>query len=120
MIKSFTDLKVWQESHKLSLEIYKITKKFPSDEVYGLSSQMRRCSVSVTSNLAEGFGRSSSKDREHFYVMSDGSLYELKSQLILAKDLRYINKDQFEAIAKITNDAHKLLHGLLRSHKSNV
>lgn len=120
MIKSFTDLKVWQESHKLSLEIYKLTKKFPSEEIYGLSSQMRRCSVSVASNLAEGFGRSSAKDREHFYVMSDGSLYELKSQLLLAKDLGYISQNQFEKIAEIANCAHKLLHGLLRSHKSNV
>ncbi len=117
-ITSFTDLKVWQESHKLALMIYKATEKFPKDEQFGLSSQLKRASSSVTSNIAEGFGRSTGKDKEHFFVMASGSIYEVKSQLILTKDLAYITIEHFQAIANQANTAHKLLHGLLRAHKA--
>jgi four helix bundle protein len=118
MIASFTDLKSWQEGHKLALAVYKAVANFPKSEDYGLSSQLRRASSSVTSNIAEGFGRSSEKDREHFYVMASGSLYEVKSQLILARDLDYISKNEFEKIADQADTAHKLLHGLLRAHRA--
>jgi four helix bundle protein len=117
MVKTFTELKVWRESHKLSIEIYENTKKFPVDEIYGLTSQIRRASVSITSNIAEGFGRTTAKDRQRFYDIANGSMYELKSQLILAKDLGYISENQFNKIAEQANNSHKLLHGLLRSHK---
>lgn len=117
MIVSFTDLKAWQEGHKLSLMIYKITDVFPDSERYSLTSQLRRAASSVTSNIAEGSGRTSNKDKEHFYTMASGSLYELKSQLILAKDLQYINSEDFQLIAEQANTAHKLLHGLLKAHK---
>ena len=116
MIKSFTDLNVWQEGHKLAMLIYKITKTFPRDEVYGLTSQMRRAAVSINSNITEGFGRSSAKDRQHFWVMADGSCYELKSQLILARDLGYLIEAEYDEANKQADATHKLLHGLLRSH----
>lgn len=118
MIRDFTDLTVWQEGHKLSLIIYDLTKGFPREEIYGLTSQMRRASVSINSNIAEGFGRSSAKDRLHFWVMADGSCYELKSQNILAKDLKYLTQKDFEEIKIQVDLTHKLLHGLLRSHNS--
>lgn len=117
-IKSFTDLKAWQESHKLAIDIYRLTESFPTNEQYGLISQLKRAASSVTSNIAESFGRSSSKDTEHFFVMATGSLYEIKSQLLLAKDLGFVGLEDFNAIAEQTNLAHKLLNGLLRSHKN--
>lgn len=123
MIKSFTDLKAWQSGHELSIQIYQYTNKFPKSEQFGLVSQMRRAAVSVTSNIAEGFGRSSEKDKEHFYVMASGSLYELKSQVLLAKDLGFIDNEDINFILDKLVTAHKLVNGLLRAHrggKSNV
>ena len=119
MIVDFKDLKVWQESHKLALEIYKNTANFPATELYSLTSQLRRASVSVVSNIAEGFGRSSKADQEHFYTMASGSLYEIKSQLLIAKDLNYINEDKYFLVLKQADTAHKLLNALLRTHRSN-
>lgn len=116
MIKSFTDLQVWQEGHALTLEIYNVCTKFPKEEVYGLSSQIKRAAISITSNIAEGFGRSSPKDRHHFWVMADGSCYEVKNQLILARDLQYITEVEYKSLLIKADATHKLLHGLLRSH----
>jgi four helix bundle protein len=118
MINSFTDLKVWQEAHKLALGVYKASEEFPKSEVYALSSQIRRAAVSVTSNIAEGFGRFSSADKEHFYVMAAGSLFEIKNQLILANDLGYITEDSFLKLIELSDSAHKALNGLLKAHKS--
>ncbi len=117
MIVDFKDLKVWQESHRLALEIYKSSANFPAAEVYSLTSQLRRASISVVSNIAEGFGRSSKADQEHFYTMASGSLYEIKSQLLIAKDLSYINEDNYLLVLKQADTAHKLLNGLLRAHR---
>jgi four helix bundle protein len=116
-IKSFTDLKAWRSSHRLSISIYRITEEFPKNEQFGLCSQMKRATVSVTSNIAEGFGRATPADKEHFYIMASGSLYEIKSQLILAKDLGFINNEAFQKIAEEANAAHRLLNGLLKAHK---
>ncbi len=116
---SFTDLKAWQGSHRLSLDIYKLTKNFPSSEQFGLSAQLKRAAVSVTSNIAEGYGRSTQADKEHFYTMASGSLYEIKSQLILARDLGFIASKDFQVIADNANIAHKLLNGLLKAHKAS-
>lgn len=78
-IQSFHDLRVWQESHSLVVCVYKTTKSFPKEELFGLTNQIRRASVSITSNLAEGFGRETIKDRVHFYIMSLGSLKRSKA-----------------------------------------
>lgn len=94
-MNSFRDLIVWQKAHRLTLSVYKVTKDFPSHEQYGLTSQMRRAAVSIASNIAEGFGRSSAKDKDHFYVMASASVRELQSQLSLASDLGYISKGRF-------------------------
>ncbi len=118
MVTSFTDLIAWGKSHALALKIYKATDNFPKSEVYSLTSQLRREATSVTSNIAEGFGRSSKKDREHFYTMATGSLYEVKSQLILAHNLKCLATQEFQAIAEQANTAHKLLNGLIKAHKS--
>ena len=94
-IKSFTNLKTWQEGHRLVLKIYKITDKFPRKENFGLIPQMRRCVISITSNIAEGFSRKTSKEKSRFYYMALGSITELQNQLIIARDLDYLNKKEF-------------------------
>ncbi len=120
MITSFTDIEAWKASHALALLIYKTTGLFPKEEQYGLTSQLRRAGVSVASNIAEGYGRSTKNDRERFYTMASGSLYEVKSQLILARDLKYIDENCFETLAQQANAAHRLLNGLIKAHKSTV
>ena len=117
-IKSFTDLKAWQEGHKLVLAIYGISKEFPKEEIYSLVDQMRRSAVSVTSNIAEGFGRQGYKEKVQFYYLAQGSLTELKNQLLIAKDIGYLKEKQFSEAASQANDAHKLLQGLITKTKS--
>ncbi|MDQ1283984.1 MAG: hypothetical protein QG620_332 [Patescibacteria group bacterium] len=111
-IKSFTDLYAWQEGHKLVLMIYKISKNFPREEMFGLVSQMRRAAVSITSNIAEGFSRATVRDKCQFYSMSHGSLTEIQNQLVIARDLGYLSKEEFDKVASQTITVHKLITGL--------
>lgn len=111
-IKSFTDLNAWKLGHFLVLDIYKITKKFPPEERYGLISQMQRAAVSITSNIAEGFSRNTNKDKVQFYCIAHGSLTELQNQLIIARDLKYLDKINFDSIAQQTIVVGKLINGL--------
>ncbi len=116
-ITSFVDLKAWQEGHKLVLKIYKILENFPQKEIYALSNQMQRCAVSITSNIAEGFSRKTSKEKSQFYYISLGSITELQNQLIIARDLKYINKEKFNELADGTITVQKLVYGLIKSAK---
>lgn len=111
-IKSFTDLNAWKEGHKLVLMIYDVTDKFPQKEIFGLTNQMRRAVVSVTSNVAEGFSRKSSKEKYQFYCVAQGSLTELQNQLLIARDVKYLDRERFEKAADQTVCVHKLLTGL--------
>lgn len=113
-IKSFTDLNAWREGHYLVLEIYKITKRFPKEEQFGLTSQIRRAIVSLTSNIAEGFSRKSYKEKVQFYSMALGSLTEVQNQLLIARDLDYITKVEFKKIADKTVIASKITNGLIK------
>ena len=119
-IKDFTDLFSWKESHKLILMIYKMLKKFPKEENFALSDQMRRASVSITSNIAEGFGRQTIKEKIQFYYQAQGSLSEIKNQLIIAKDVGYFSKKDFEIVYNQANIAHQILHGLIKKSKSYI
>lgn len=114
-IESFTDLKTWQESHKLVLMIYKITDNFPEKEKYSLVDQMRRCSVSISSNIAEGFSRQGKKEKIQFYYMARGSLTELQNQLLVSRDIKYLIQKDFKEIAEQTVLVHKLLNGLIKT-----
>jgi len=114
-ITKFTDLVVWQEAHKLALIIYEATKEFPKEETYGLTGQMRRAAISISSNIAEGFGRRTSRDKNSFYTNSLTSLTELQNQLIISKDIGYIRKESFQKIAEQTVTVHKLINGLIKS-----
>ena len=111
-IKSFTDLNAWKEGHKLVLMIYKQTDSFPSKEKYSLIGQMRRAAVSITSNIAEGFGRITNKDKCQFYSIAQGSLTELQNQLIIARDIKYLKNDDFQTMVEQTITVSKLINGL--------
>lgn len=117
-IRAFTDLIAWQEGHKLVLMIYKSTKVFPQNETYSLINQMNRCAVSITSNIAEGFSRNSGKEKKQFYFMSLGSTTELQNQLIIAKDLEYVSRQEYQVMFDQTIKVHKLLNGLIKSSVS--
>ncbi len=119
-IKSFTDLTVWQQGHTFVLQIYKITREFPKEELFGLTNQIRRASVSFTSNIAEGFSRNSYKEKVQFYSISLGSLTEVQNQLLIAKDLGYVSKDIFSSLANLTVDLSKMINGLIKKSKTLI
>jgi len=98
--------------------VYKITKDFPKEEIFALTSQLRRCSISITSNLAEGFSRTTFKDKVSFYSIALGSLTELQNQLMIARDVKYLNRSQFEKLAEQTIKVQKILCGLIKSSRS--
>lgn len=117
-IRSFIDLNTWKEGHRLVLMVYKVTKEFPQDELFSLTNQVRRCVVSITSNVAEGFSRQSYKEKIQFYYISQGSLTELQNQLIISRDVEYISEIQFKTLFDQSVVVNKLLNGLIRSSKN--
>lgn len=116
-IKNFTDLNAWKEGHKLVLEIYRITQKFPKEEQFGLINQLRRAVVSFTSNIAEGFSRNSYKEKSQFYSMALGSLTEVQNQLIISKDIRYITADEFNQFENQIIIISKITNGLIKKSR---
>jgi four helix bundle protein len=116
-IKYFTDLNAWKYGHELVISVYDITNKFPKKEMFVLTNQIRRASVSVTSNIAEGFSRNSFKEKVQFYSMAQGSVTEIQNQLIIARDIKYINVDEFDKIFDCTITVHKIINGLIKSSK---
>jgi len=109
----FQQLKAWQEAHKLVLQIYQVTQNFPNEEKFGLVSQMRRASISIPANIAEGFKRRGLSDKIRFYNIAEGSLEEVKYFLILSKDLGYIT-DNAQLIDQ-ADTTGRLLYGLITS-----
>lgn len=118
MIRDFTDLMAWQKSHELVKKVYDIAKNMPDSEKYALSDQIRRAAVSVTSNIAEGFGRRTIKDRGHFYDMGLASLYEVRNQLILARDLGYVGENTYNIVNDQAIESQKLISGLITATRS--
>ena len=116
---SFEKLVVWQESRQLGLFIYKTTKTFPTDERFGLVSQMRRSCVSIASNIAEGTGRHSNKDKARFTEIAYGSALELLNQSILSNDLEFISKTDYLFIREKLNKITAMLDGLRKSQLKN-
>jgi len=110
-IKTFEDLVVWKKSHELALEIYRITKDFPTEEKFGLVSQMRRSAASVPANIAEGFKRRGTRDKVNFYNISQGSLSELQYYIRLSKDLGFNVK--FDKASCLVDEVGKMLNGLI-------
>ena len=113
-INSYRDLVVWQKAMALVTQVYKITKKLPKEENFGLFSQMRRCAVSISSNIAEGYGRNSTSDYIRFLQIANGSLFELQTQLEIAKNLEYFSKSDFENIYEQTREIERMLGSLIK------
>lgn len=114
----YTDLDVWIESRKLVTMIYQLTMQFPKDELYGLTNQIRRCSISVPSNIAEGSGRNSTNDTLKFLFISRGSLFELETQIYLSLDLKFIKCQDFDEIINQITTCKKLLNGFINYQKT--
>ncbi|MDQ6478307.1 four helix bundle protein [Dyadobacter sp. LHD-138] len=117
-MKDYKDLLVWQKSHFFALAIYQITRTFPREEIYGLTSQMRRCSISVPSNISEGCGRLSDKELAHFLVIASGSASELDYQLMLSKDLLYIDSQVYEQLNQNLTEIRKMLNAFIKKLNS--
>jgi len=114
-IYSFEKLTVWQRARKLSVVIYKTTREFPKEELFGLTSQMRRCAVSISSNIAEGTGRHSAKDKAPFTEIAYGSALELLNQMILSNDLEFISNERYNEVRSEIDEITAMLDSLYKS-----
>jgi four helix bundle protein len=112
---SFRDLIVWQRAIETSVAIYKLTATFPSQEIYGLTSQLRRASVSVASNIAEGYGRASSGEYKHFLGVARGSNSEIETQLVIAKELGFGDGSHIDHAAGLTAEVGKMLNAIMKT-----
>lgn len=99
------------------LLVYSFTKSFPKEEIFGLTSQMRRCVVSITSNIAEGFSRQSFKEKVQFYYIAQGSVTELQNQLLIVRDIGLLSNENFQNVANQSVKVHKIINGLIKSSK---
>ncbi|WP_264534650.1 four helix bundle protein [Flavobacterium sp. N1736] len=115
----FKKILVWQKSISLVTKIYKATKTFPKEEIFGLTSQIRRSSVSIPSNIAEGSGRGSNKDFLRFLYISLGSIFEMQTQLEIAKNIIYINEEEFNNLYEDSREIERMLASLIRKLKDN-
>ncbi|OGG16397.1 hypothetical protein A3D77_01010 [Candidatus Gottesmanbacteria bacterium RIFCSPHIGHO2_02_FULL_39_11] len=112
-IQSFTDLIAWKKAHQLVIDIYTLTKKFPKEEMFGITNQIRRAAISISSNIAEGFSRRSKSEKRQFYYTSLGSLTETQNLLLVSRDVGYCNNNLFQKLAKQTIEVAKLDRGLI-------
>lgn len=113
-MQSHEDLGVWQRSVDLSIEMYKLTEKFPEREKYGISSQMRRAAVSIASNIAEGRRRGTDADFLHFLRMAHGSVAELETQLLISSELGFCERKEYERMRASLVEISKMLHGMMK------
>jgi four helix bundle protein len=117
--KTYKELDVWIKSRAFVKEIYLLTKDFPKDELFGLTSQMRRCAVSIPSNIAEGYGRQYKKETIQFFHIARGSLYELETQLYISADLTYLPEPKLTLMILQLEECRKLLSGLIKYFENN-
>lgn len=113
-MKDFRNLDVWEKSHALTLNIYKSTQTFPKEEIFGLTNQMRRASVSIPSNIAEGCGRGSDAELSRFSQIAMGSASELEYQILLSKDLEYIKEDVYKELSDKIVEVKKMLTSFIK------
>jgi four helix bundle protein len=119
-ITRFEDMPIWHDSQDFAVSVYETTKSFPSDEQYGLISQMRRSSSSISANIAEGFGRNSHKDTANFYRIANGSLLETKNFIYLAKRLGYINTEYETRLIEKSENLQNQISAILKYFKHNA
>jgi four helix bundle protein len=115
MSRSYRDLIAWQKAMDMVAGIYQLTLKFPKEELYVLTSQLRRCAVSVPSNIAEGQGRGSPQEFKHFISIAMGSLTEIETQILIAQRLSYISEAECDEVLQRTNEVGRLLGGLYKA-----
>jgi four helix bundle protein len=113
-MKNFRDLQIWERAHRPTPTIYATTLKFPREELYGLTSRVRRCAVSIGANIAEGCGKTGNNEFQRFLHIAAGSASELDYELLLAKDLAYLSKPDYAGIADELSHIRKMLSSLLR------
>lgn len=113
MPNSYRDLKVWQKAFELSITVYRLTASFPRDELFGLTSQLRRAAVSTVSNIAEGYGRNTRGDYKQFLGIARGSAFEVQTQLAIARELRFGDSTLTEAAVGIAEEVSKMLYALI-------
>ncbi|SHM16792.1 four helix bundle protein [Flavobacterium saccharophilum] len=116
-MKTFRDLLIWQKSMSLVTEIYQLTNSFPKEEIYGLSSQIRRSAISIPSNIAEGYGRDGNSDYLRFLNISISSLFEIQTQLEISYNLKYINQIQFNKTNGESREIERMLSAFIRKIK---
>ena len=119
-MKSYTELEVWIKARKLASLCYEMTKSFPKEEIFGLTSQMRRSAVSIPSNIAEGCGRNTTKDTLQFLFIARGSAYELETQFYISSDLKYISLEQLNSMITSTTECKKLLNGFINYYQALI
>jgi len=112
-VKDFRGLKVWEKAHRLTLEVYKVTRRFPREELYGLTSQMRRCGTSIAANLAEGCGKRGNNEFQRYLQIASGSASELDYHLLLSRDLQFLGAADYEALAKELVELRRMLTSLI-------
>lgn len=113
-IKTFRDLLVWQKSMSLVTDVYEVSARFPSDERFGLTSQLRRCAVSIPSNIAEGFGRDTTNDYLRFLGIARGSLYEAQTQIEIGRNLQFIEESRFTELLENAREIERMLTSMMR------
>lgn len=118
-MRNFREIKVWEKAHSLTLEIYKATSKFPREETYGLTSQLRRSSSSIPTNIAEGFGRGGNAELARFLQISMGSACEVEYQILLAKDLTFLSSIIYEHLQERVVEVKRMLGALLTKVRSD-
>lgn len=116
-MKDFKSLKIWHKGINLVVDIYKTSKEFPQEELYGLTSQMRRSAISIPSNIAEGSGRNSDKEFNRFLDISLGSSFELETQIIIAHELEFLSNEDFLKLIDKVQEEQKMITGLQKSIK---
>ena len=119
-IKSYQDLIVWQKSVQLVTDIYSLTRNFPADERFGIISQLNRAAISIPTNIAEGWGRETSKNYLQFLRISRGSVMEVQTLLIISKNLNFISQTEFDSLSTKTEEVGKILQGLIKSIKEKI
>jgi four helix bundle protein len=119
-IKTFRDLQIWQKGMELVKEVYHLSSSLPISEMYNLQSQMKRSAVSIPSNIAEGFGRKTSKDFQRFLYMALGSLFELQTQIIISLEQKFIENSQFDIIFEQTREVERMLCSFMESNKKLI
>ncbi len=120
MLKNYKELKVWQRAYQLCLEVYKITKKFPNEERYSLTSQIRRAAVSVPSNIAEGYGRKTTPEYIRFLYTAYSSNCEMETQILLSGDLGYIENHKLKILQEGIGEVERMLKALIKSLEKHL